>query len=335
MDPLSHAVVGSTAAVLSAKNKQYIKIAAFCGIAAGMFPDIDVVIKSYDNPMFGVKYHRHFTHSLVFIPIGALIVSFLISAVLRLQKSRLSYSMIYLFCLAGISTHGLLDSLTNYGTHLFWPFTERRESWSIISIVDPIFTFTILFLLIASVRFKTKKYVLIASIFAVSYWLFGLYQREKATDIMQEIATSRGHIIERYEVKPSIANIFVWRVQYEFQNTFYIDAIHMSPWAGNVVYEGGNLPEYQKPESLELSYKKQKDLEYFTFFSDGWIARSPNNQDLIGDVRFSMLPNQIEPIWGIYLKNPEEDKHVKFENVRTRKEGDFTRLWQMIKGEPL
>ncbi|WP_019218287.1 metal-dependent hydrolase [Legionella tunisiensis] len=42
--------------------------------------------------------------------------------------------------LIGYATHGLLDACTNYGTVLFWPFSERRVYWDLISIIDPFFT---------------------------------------------------------------------------------------------------------------------------------------------------------------------------------------------------
>ena len=39
-----------------------------------------------------------------------------------------------------VLTHPLLDAHTAYGTQLFWPFSDERFAWSIISIIDPLFT---------------------------------------------------------------------------------------------------------------------------------------------------------------------------------------------------
>ena len=74
MDPLSQAAVGvAFAQTIIPKNK--LIIGTFIALVAALAPDLDVLIKSNDDPLLGLKYHRHFTHSLAFIPLGALIVS--------------------------------------------------------------------------------------------------------------------------------------------------------------------------------------------------------------------------------------------------------------------
>lgn len=323
-------MVGGTAAVLGCKQSRMLRLAALCGITAGMAPDLDVLIKVADDPMFGLGMHRYFTHALAFAPVGSLVVASLLWLMMR---KHIAFRWVYLFCLIGFAMHGLLDALTNYGTHLFWPFTNRRESWSIISIVDPIFTLTLCALLIVAVWKRARKFACMGAAFALVYWGLGYYQREQATAAMRELALSRQHSVERFEVKPSLGNIIVWRGQYQHQGKIYIDAFHISPWRGVVVYKGGSLPLFKAPK--KLSATQQKDLEYFTFFSDGWVAYAPNNEGLIGDARFAMLPNQTMPIWGIRLQPQKPDAHVLFENIRTRKAGDVATLWQMIQGQPI
>jgi inner membrane protein len=304
--------------------------AVLCGITAGMAPDLDVLIREAGNPMLGLGFHRHFTHALVFAPLGALVVA---GALWPLIRKHLQFRWIYLFCLMGFFMHGVLDALTNYGTHLFWPFTNRRESWSIISIIDPIFTLTLLAFVVIAAWKRARRVALAGAGFALVYWGMGYYQREQATAAMQALAASRQHTVERFEVKPSLGNILLWRGQYLAKGNIYIDAFHVSPWRGRVPYEGGSLPVYQPPKNL--SPTQQRDLDYFTFFSDGWVALAPNQNGLIGDARFAMLPDQTMPIWGIRLQPDKPDSHVLFENIRSRKEGDVDRLWTMIQGHAL
>lgn len=331
MDPLTHGILGATAATLGTRQRTALGIAALCGALAGMSPDLDVIIHSTDNPMLGLAYHRHFTHALVFAPLGALVVAGALW--LLFLRRRLGFAAIYLACLLGISTHGLLDALTNYGTHLFWPFTERRESWNIISIIDPIFTLTLLTLLILALVKKSRRYVAAGALFALLYWSAGYYQREQATAAMFERAAEQGHVVERFEVKPSFANIIVWRTHYQYQDRMYVNAIHVSPWRGYVVYAGGDVPLYNAP--ADLPPLQQRDVDYFTFFSDGWVALSPTDNVLIADMRFAMLPNAIAPLWGIRLQPDAADKHVLFERNNRRSENDLSTLWRMIAGKPL
>ena len=46
----------------------------------------------------------------------------------------------YMYSTIGYATHGIIDSLTSYGTQLFWPFSNDRFATNTISIIDPLFT---------------------------------------------------------------------------------------------------------------------------------------------------------------------------------------------------
>ena len=330
MDPFTHAIVGATTASLRSKNKDSVRLAVVCSIFAATFPDLDIFIRSADNPMLGLGYHRHFTHSIFFVPFGAALVA---GALWLVCGRKHSLKLMYIFSVFGMLTHGLLDAATNYGTHLFWPLTNRRESWSIISIIDPLFTIPLLVLLILAAKTKNIRYTKIGAVFAILYLLFGFYQREQATVAMRDIAAERGEIIERYEVKPSIGNMLLWRAQYLVNDKIVVDAFHVSPWNGKVHYEGGTLPLFRP--SQDYGDIQNKDLEYFTFFSDGWVAEAPNNSGLIGDIRFANLPNELNPIWGIRLQPEDKKEHVLFENVRNIKDDDFETLWNMILGRKI
>ena len=45
------------------------------GLIAGMTPDLDILIKSSEDTLLSIQYHRHFTHSLFVAPILSLLVS--------------------------------------------------------------------------------------------------------------------------------------------------------------------------------------------------------------------------------------------------------------------
>ena len=141
MDPVSQGVVGAAFAQAAAKRTTLATVAWY-GALGGMGLDLDVLFQSPTDPILFLEFHRQFTHSLVFIPIGALLVF----AVLRSIANRvrmlqgLSAGQAYLACLMGYATHGLLDACTSYGTQLLWPFSNARIAWDTMSIVDPLFT---------------------------------------------------------------------------------------------------------------------------------------------------------------------------------------------------
>ena len=152
MDPISQAVVGVTAA--KSQNKSNTLLVILIAASAGMAPDLDILINSDKNPLLSVAYHRHFTHSFFFIPFGALIVSAFYYFFL---KNKFTFKRIYLISFSAYGTHGLLDACTSYGTLLYWPFSNERVAWNLISVIDPVFTITLILFLFLSFFLKNKN----------------------------------------------------------------------------------------------------------------------------------------------------------------------------------
>ncbi|MGB1142034.1 MAG: metal-dependent hydrolase, partial [Halioglobus sp.] len=142
MDPLTQGAVG---AVLpqAASRSRYAATAGLLGFFAGMAPDLDVLIRSGNDPLLFLEYHRQFTHALIFIPIGGFICALVLHAVFG-HRRGLTFRESFLFCTLGYATHALLDSCTTYGTMLFWPFSDARIAWNTISVIDPLFTLPLL-----------------------------------------------------------------------------------------------------------------------------------------------------------------------------------------------
>ena len=146
MDPITQGTVGAAFAQSTANKNNILRIGVI-GFLAGLAPDLDVLIRSSNDPILFLEYHRQFSHSLFFIPFGSLIVALLI---FPLVKKSTSLKTVYIASFLGYATHGLLDACTSYGTQLFWPFSSERVTWNNISIVDPLFTIPILFFLVTS-----------------------------------------------------------------------------------------------------------------------------------------------------------------------------------------
>ncbi len=146
MDPLSQGVLGASLSQSLSRKKQIV-VAGILGLLAGMSPDLDVLIRSHDDPLLFLEFHRQFTHSLFFIPIGSLICAWVLHPLIA-KRRGLSFKQSWLYCTLGYSTHALLDSCTSYGTQLLWPFTNERYAWSTVSVIDPIYTLPILILVV-------------------------------------------------------------------------------------------------------------------------------------------------------------------------------------------
>ena len=117
MDPVSQGALGAIFAQ-TVSNKKKLLVGSIIGCLAGLAPDLDIFIRSSSDPLLKLEFHRQFTHALVFIPIGALLVT---AFARMLFKKFLNWKETYFCCFVGYATHGLLDACTSYGTQLFWP----------------------------------------------------------------------------------------------------------------------------------------------------------------------------------------------------------------------
>ncbi|MDT8282362.1 MAG: metal-dependent hydrolase [Gammaproteobacteria bacterium] len=58
MDPISQAVLGASLSQSFSKDKTQLKSALVIGALAAMTPDLDVLIRSADDPLLFLEYHR-------------------------------------------------------------------------------------------------------------------------------------------------------------------------------------------------------------------------------------------------------------------------------------
>jgi inner membrane protein len=288
------------------------------GFLAGMAPDLDVFIRSSSDPLLFLEYHRQFTHALIFIPIGGFVCGWLLHQLLG-KRRGLSLRRSVFYCTLGYATHGLLDACTTYGTQLFWPFSDARIAWNAVSVVDPLFTLPILLLILLSLNRRYAVLAQIALVWAIAYPVIGMVQRDRAEAIGWELANYRGHDPKHLEAKPSFANVVLWKIVYENDGQYHVDAVRVL--ADGKVYPGDSVPKLDLERDfpwLDHNSQQAQDIERFRWFSDGYVALQPGHPNRITDVRYSMLPNQIAGLWSIEL-SPDAGNRDHAPYVLTRK----------------
>ena len=315
MDILTQGLLGGVLAQSVAK-KEETKLATLIGVIAGLLADADIFIYSSNDPLLNIEFHRHFTHSLFFVPFGAAIAMVLLWPFLR---KRISLGRLYLFSLMGYSLSGVLDACTSYGTHLFWPLSDERVALNIISIIDPIFTLVLFITLLMSLRIKRRPVVRFGLLLAVGYMSLGYVQLQRAQNVAEGLIASRGHQSTQHIVKPTIANLVLWRSVYVHQDRIYVDAVRVGVFAKNKIIEGQSVEKFSLTKhlpNLKPSSVLYKDIQRFNAFSDGYIAIDPLQQNVIGDIRYSMLPMSTKPLWGIVINNTKPQQHADYKFYR-------------------
>lgn len=330
MDPLSQGLLGASAPQTVA-NRKDLGTAAILGLISGMTPDLDVLIQSSTDPLLFLEYHRQFTHSLAFIPLGGLLCAALLYVLIS-RRRQLSFVKTWVFCTLGYATHALLDACTTYGTLLFWPFSEVRVAWNSMPIVDPLFTLPIGVLVLLSAYRKTPLFARIGLCWAIIYPCLGVIQRDRAEEAGYRLAEERGHQPLQLEAKPSFGNMVLWKTVYEYDGRYFVDAVRVG--FGERSFPGASIKKLALETDfpwLDADSQQAKDVERFRWFSMGYLAVDQHNANLIVDIRYSMVPNEVNPLWGIELnQGAGREEHVRYITLRDGAEKRVRILMEML-----
>lgn len=128
MDTLTHAVIGALVirtpkpgffAKSGLNETQRVIVVA----AASAFPDIDYAGFGVNPYQFITQWHRGITHSLLLLPLWAVILGFVFTLLLGLKNKR---KEICLLTGLGLLVHVIGDLITVYGTQIVSPISDYR-----------------------------------------------------------------------------------------------------------------------------------------------------------------------------------------------------------------
>ncbi|MDP2136127.1 MAG: metal-dependent hydrolase [Sulfuritalea sp.] len=306
MDILTHAVMGAAMAAgvasVAYRGPQTAlvarrRLAAGIGAAAGLLPDADVLIQSGGDALLLLDFHRHFTHAMAFVPVGALVAALLLWPFVR---RRTDFGLLYLYCLAAYLPQPLLDACTSYGTYLWLPFSQRREAWNLIAVVDPLFTLLLAVPLFLYLRRTDSRAVRWGLLLGACYLGLSFVQQQRGEAALAALAQARGHQATQVSVKPSMANLVLWRSLYVHDGQVQVDAFHLGPTLRH--YPGASAPLLDAVATQKVAAgeaMRLRDIERFRIFSDGFLVLDARRPGFVGDARYAMQPTAIAPIWGL------------------------------------
>ena len=130
MDNITHTLTGL--ALARAGLNRYSTHATALLIVSANAPDIDIVA-ALNGALAYLEAHRGYTHSLICLPVMALLSMLFVAALFR---RKLPWMMAWLLCCVGVASHLLLDWTTSYGTRLLLPFSSRWFHLDINSLYD-------------------------------------------------------------------------------------------------------------------------------------------------------------------------------------------------------
>jgi membrane-bound metal-dependent hydrolase YbcI (DUF457 family) len=154
MDTITHGIAGALIGKAIFKGDEMFarrpmnrnRIVTWATMLGAIFPDSDTFRGTFShNDMLIMTWHRSLTHSLLLMPVFAILLAALTRWFARNRKwdapSLAALSAIYG---VGILSHIFLDLVTTFGTMVWSPWKWSRPAWDLIFIID--FTLTGIFL---------------------------------------------------------------------------------------------------------------------------------------------------------------------------------------------
>ena len=130
MDNLTHSAIGFFLS-RAGLNRLTPRATAILLLAANA-PDIDV-ISATGGALNYLRFHRHFTHALIMMPVLALIVV----AVVRLaSRKAIPWRNAFLVALVGVASHLALDWTNVYGVRMLLPFSSAWLRLDTTNVID-------------------------------------------------------------------------------------------------------------------------------------------------------------------------------------------------------
>jgi inner membrane protein len=228
MDTLTHSLLGAVVvrSVFPAEhsthpfsNRQRLLV----GATAGAFPDTDFIASWVDPMIYLTLWHRSITHSVVMLPLWALLVGVVFSFLLRTRDEWR-----YLSVLAGtaIVSHIASDLITVYGTQILAPLSTWRASIGTTFIIDPWFTLIVLAGFIASLKDRSTLLSRTSLVVLAIYLLLQAGLKQQALALGREQVQREGVPAVRVAAFPQPFSPFNWKVIVEAAD--YYDVAYTS-----------------------------------------------------------------------------------------------------------
>ena len=333
VDPVTHALLGAAVSQTLFPASRSLR-PALVGAAAGMLADADIVMRVFSDPALPWEAHRHITHAVLFAPLGGLLAAL---PFLALPWWRSRWKTTLAAAVLAYLTHGFLDACTSYGTHLLLPFSVERTAWDIIPIIDPFFTAILLAGVVWAVLRSRSTPAFLALLLCAGYLGLGVHQHGVAMEELARLAQTRGHTVVRARAMPTPGNLVVWRGLYVAGGRIYADGVHV-PLIGEPRTRQGVSVELFQPGLLDnqnadnpRNARIADVVKRFDLFTDGFLARDPEQPDVLGDMRYSLEVAAFSPLWGIRLNDGSTGEPVSWVDLVTDRRASLLKMWSDLR----
>lgn len=345
MDSPTQALLGAVTAQLGFRQKLG-RDATWVAAATAYSPDLDSFIAPISwslgntDPFTSILYHRWITHSLLLIPVIALLFALPWLGIRRIWEryknkrgenvGRAPFWMMMLCCAVAAATHAPLDWCTSYGTQLLSPITNHRFAIDAIAIVDIIYTpILILTLLTCFIVRRGRKNIhkratvvvgAVGLLLATGYICAGWVMHNRAVDEALESAGVSPDQAVTADAYPMIGTIFLWQGLIQTEEQWIIVRVHHLA-DGDEPRKVERIDKHPDNQWFEKARQTRAHRIYHWFSSDRLryeLTTTPDGQKVVElhDMRYAFYTDNGRSMWPVAVIFPKDGGEPVIERRR-------------------
>jgi inner membrane protein len=337
MDSVSHIIIGAAIGE-TLLGKKIGRWGMLLGAIAKSAPDFDLFYTGLGDPRAYMCEHRAHTHSLFIEALYAIPVAWLL---VKLFKQRVSFNRMFVFMLACLWGHSLLDWCTNFGTQLLLPFTNENYSLNTLAIVDLLFTLPMLVMVLIAVfhrknAVRRNKLAKASLIYCFVYLGLTFVNKARAEHIVQESIQNNNIPATAHMTNPTMLNTILWYSVASNDSTIFIGEFSLLHSQNPITWHS-----YPRNQQLMQQSKSKKDVAILKWFSDPYTIAETNGDTLnmyaVKFGRTNMQESEMKKTfvfhYKLYQKDSKEMMGMEQGNEKNMKlKESFVDLWERICG---
>ncbi len=250
-------------------------------------PDLDSLIP-YDDPIDSMTHHRGFSHSLLVQTALAPLITLAVGKIVPAAREHLKMLLLTIWLV--LITHSVLDSLTTYGTQIFWPLNVGPPvAFPAVFIIDPVYSLMLLAGILTFFFARKKpggglRFNRIMLTLSSLYLALGIVGNVVITNRASQDPMLRDM---RLHVQPTAFNLLIWQVTGVSEDRLVTGL--MSLTGECALRHAVTADRHAAPTGLTEVSPSVKRLEWFT---DGFYSYGVREGvETITDLRIGFYPN--------------------------------------------
>lgn len=296
------------------------------GALVATLPDLDVLVPLGDD-VADFTGHRSFSHSLIAQVVATPLLAWTIGYLQRSSRPFLRgrLALAYL-CLV---THALVDSLTVYGTQLWWPLSVPPTTGSTIFIIDPAYTAPLL-IGIAGVliwrRTSGHRINAICLVISTVYLLLTVGAKLHVDRITERTLAAQSIQHRDYISIATPFNALLWRIVVIDDDVYYEGYHSLLDDSADI-----NFRRYARNQNLLADIQHEDSVRRLQWFTkEFYAARQAGSQIHIVDLRMGFEPAYV---FGFVVGERRGGRTIAADNRRIDSGPDLMtvgRVWRRI-----